>query len=105
MELNDAVLDQLDIDGVLAFAEHVVANSASLWTEIDRVQKQRLQLVLFPEGLRFDSERFGTAVTCLAFKKLDGNGGSNSGMASLMPASWNRVMPWLRAVDELRRAA
>jgi hypothetical protein len=77
MELNDAVLDQLDIDGVLAFAEHVVTNSARLWTELELVQKQRLQQVLFPEGLRFDGERFGTAVTCLAFKKLDGNGGSN----------------------------
>jgi len=30
MELNDAVLDQLDIDGVLAFAERVVTNSAPL---------------------------------------------------------------------------
>ena len=82
MKLNDAVLDQLDIDGVLAFAEHVVTNSARLWTELELVQKQRLQQVLFPEGLRFDGERFGTAVTCLAFKKLDGNGGSNSGVAS-----------------------
>jgi hypothetical protein len=26
-------------------------------------------------------------------------------LASLMPASWNRFVPWLRAVDELRRAA
>jgi hypothetical protein len=26
-------------------------------------------------------------------------------LASQMTASWNRVMPWLRAVDELRRAA
>jgi hypothetical protein len=26
-------------------------------------------------------------------------------LASLMPASWNRIVPWLRAVDELRRAA
>ena len=82
MELNDAVLNQLDIDGVLAFAEHVVTNSARLWTELDLVQKQRLQQVLFPEGLQFDGERFGTAVTCLAFKKLDGSGGSESGMAS-----------------------
>jgi hypothetical protein len=27
------------------------------------------------------------------------------GIASVIPASWNRVVPWLRAVDELRRAA
>jgi len=82
IELNDAVLDQLDIDGVLAFAEHVVTNAARLWIELDLVQKQRLQQTLFPEGLRFDGEKFGTAATCLAFKKLDGSGGSNSGMAS-----------------------
>jgi hypothetical protein len=82
MELNDAVLDQLDIDGVLAFGEHVVTNSARLWTELDLAQRQRLQSVLFPEGLRFDGKRFGTAVTCLAFKKLDGSGGSSAGMAS-----------------------
>jgi hypothetical protein len=49
MELNDAVLDQLDIDGVLAFAEHVVTNAARLWTELELVQKQRLQQVLFPK--------------------------------------------------------
>jgi site-specific DNA recombinase len=82
IELNDAVLDQLDIDGVLAFAEHVVTNAARVWIELDLVQKQRLQQTLFPEGLRFDGEKFGTAATCLAFKKLDGSGGSNSGMAS-----------------------
>src|SRR5262249_60434613 len=70
IELNDAVLDQLDIDGVLAFAEHVVTNAARLWIELDLIQKQRLQQVVFPEGLRFDGVEFGTAVTCLAFKKL-----------------------------------
>lgn len=26
-------------------------------------------------------------------------------VASPMPASWNRIVPWLRAIDELRRAA
>jgi len=80
IELNDAVLDQLDVDGVLAFAEHVVTNAARLWIELDLAQKQRLEQTLFPEGLRFDGEKFGTAATCLAFKKLDGSGGSNSGI-------------------------
>ena len=81
-ELNDAVIEQLDVDGVLGFAEHVIENAAHLWTHLGLDEKQRLQQVLFPEGLSFDGEKFGTAVTCLAFKKLDGNGGSESGMAS-----------------------
>lgn len=28
-----------------------------------------------------------------------------SDVASLMPASWNQIVPWLRAIDQLRRAA
>jgi hypothetical protein len=72
IELSEMVIEQLDIDSVLAFAEHVVTNAARLWMELDLVQKRRLQQILFPEELRFDGEKFGTAVTCLPFKKLDG---------------------------------
>ena len=68
---------------VLAFAEHVVTNAARRWMELDLAQKQRLQQVLFSQGLRFDGEKFGAAVTCLAFRKLQGNGEPESGMASL----------------------
>jgi hypothetical protein len=68
MELSEAVLSQLDVDGVLAFAEHVLTNGARLWMELGLDQKQQLQQALFPEGLRLDREEFGTAVTCLAFK-------------------------------------
>jgi hypothetical protein len=82
IELNDAVLSQLDIEGVLAFAEHVMTNAARLWMELALGQKQQLQKALFPNGLHFDGERFGTAVTCLAFKKLGGNGGAESEVAS-----------------------
>jgi hypothetical protein len=79
MELSDAVRDQLDVKGVLAFAEHLLTNAAPMWLGLD--EKQELQRVLFPEGLRFDREKFGTAITCSAFKKLDETGGLNSGMA------------------------
>src|ERR1035437_363579 len=50
--------------------------------ELGLDQKQQLQQALFPEGLRFDGEEFGTAVTCLAFKQLDENGKPKSGVAS-----------------------
>ena len=45
-------------------------------------QKQRLQTVFFPEGLRFDGEGFGTAATCLAFKQLGPGETVKDGMAS-----------------------
>jgi hypothetical protein len=55
--------------------------SARFWMEAPAAQKQKLQTVL-SRGVRLKDGRFGTAVTCLAFKKLDGIGGSDSGMAS-----------------------
>jgi hypothetical protein len=82
IDLADVVSEQLDVDGVLAFAEHVLTNAARLWMELGLDQKHRLQQVLFPEGLRFDGERFGTAVTCLAFKQLAEDGEAESRLAS-----------------------
>ena len=81
-ELGDAVLDQLDVEGLLGFAEHLLTNAARLWAELEPDQKQQLQRVLFPEGLRFDGERFGTAVTCLAFTQLRPSTSSKNGVAS-----------------------
>jgi hypothetical protein len=49
--------------------------------ELGLDQKQQLQKAVFPSGLQFDGERFGTAVTCLAFKKF-GEDGSGSESAS-----------------------
>ena len=67
IEMRDAQLEALDVEGVLGFAEHVLTNAARLWIEASLEQRQRLQQVFFPEGLRFDGESFGTAVTSLAF--------------------------------------
>jgi site-specific DNA recombinase len=82
MELSAATEKQLDVEGALAFAEHLLTNAARLWMELGLDQKQQLQQVLFPEGLRFDGEKFGTAVTCLAFKQLAENGEPRSEVAS-----------------------
>ena len=71
MELGDAVLDDLDVEGVLGFAEHALTNAARLWVELDIGGKQELQQALFPEGVSFDGEEFGTAVTSLAFKHFE----------------------------------
>ncbi len=82
--------------------EHVLTNAARLWMELGLTQKQQLQRVLFPEGLRFDGERFGTVVTCLAFKKLGENGGPKSGVASPSIPSWNQIAAWLGQMQKLR---
>lgn len=70
MESAEAKHDELDIEGVLAFAENVLNDATGLWVAASLDQKQRLQRVFFPEGLKFDGKAFRTAVTCLAFKQL-----------------------------------
>ncbi len=91
MELHDATLEELDVEGILVFAEHVLTNASGLWSEASLDQKQRLQQVFFPEGLEFDGERFGTAATCLAFKLLQPSEDSESRMAS--PAGFEPASP------------
>ena len=87
LELHEIRLEELDVEGVLAFAEHLLTNAGRLWMEASLDQKQRLQQVFFPEGLGFDGEEFGTAVTCLAFKQLSSDQAVGSGMAS--PTGFN----------------
>jgi len=45
MELSAAIEGQVDVEGVLAFAEHLLTNAAKLWLELDLNQKQQLQQV------------------------------------------------------------
>jgi hypothetical protein len=49
---------------------YLIVNAGRLWMELALAQKQQLQRVIFPEALRFDGERFGTAITCLPFKQF-----------------------------------
>jgi site-specific DNA recombinase len=70
MQERDAKLEDYDVEAVLNFAEHVILNAARLWIEFSSDQKQRLQKVLFPEGVRFEDGVIKTAATCLLFKLL-----------------------------------
>jgi hypothetical protein len=57
MEAHEA---ELDVEGVLGFAEHLLFNTGRLWQEFGLDQKQRLQKVLFPNGLHFSDGFLGT---------------------------------------------
>jgi site-specific DNA recombinase len=83
MEEREAKLEGYDVEAVLAFAEHVVLNAARLWVEFPSDQKQRLQKVLFPEGVRFEDGIIQTTVTCLLFKLLPQAQGEKSTLATL----------------------
>jgi len=82
LRLHDSRIDELDIDALLAFAEHVMGDAARIWSEASMEQRTRLQRVFFPRGLEFDGIRFGTAPTCLAFREIPENSGTENGLAS-----------------------
>lgn len=75
LELHDSRIDEIDVKGILAFAERLILNLGNVWIEAPLSQRQEIQGALFPNGLPFDGKRFGTAVTCLMFSKLEGFGG------------------------------
>ena len=82
VELSENRMDELDVDGVLAFAEHVVLNAQRLWSEYNPQRRRHLQQVLFPKGLKFDGESSKTPVTCLFFRNLEAQEGAESQMVS-----------------------
>jgi len=83
MQERDAKLEEYDVDGVLAFASHVILNAARLWLEFSSDQKQRLQKVLFPEGVSFADGIYKTTETCLIFKLLEESDGEKTSLATL----------------------
>ena len=81
-ELSDVRFDELDIEGVLSFAEHVLGNLTTLWLAANVEDRCRLQITVFPTGLVWDGERFGTAPTNGAFSWLRQISEAESSVAS-----------------------
>ena len=70
MALHDAHLDELDIEGLLGFAEEVLARPSRFWVEATLDQRQRLQRALFPAGVTYAAGEFGTAETSFIYRML-----------------------------------
>src|SRR5262249_19724297 len=91
MAAHDAKLEGLDVGAVVVFAEHGLLNAARLWTEFSIEQKQRLQQVLFPEGITYADGKFGTTETSLIFSMLGSVQGRDESEAS--PAGFEPTLP------------
>jgi hypothetical protein len=99
-------IEEIDVEGILAFAERVLPRAADLWVQASLNQKQRLQQLFFPEGIAFDGNQFNrTATTAPFFKCLAPGESAEERMVSQTFASWNRIADWLRRLNGLRSAA
>jgi hypothetical protein len=71
MDRHATELEELDVEGILAFAERVLPSASNLWVQSSLNQKQRLQQLFFPEGVRFDGKKLvGTGLTLPVFNYL-----------------------------------
>ena len=70
VELHEARENELDMEGVVAFAERVLLDAPHMWQLMSSDQKQRFQQALFPEGVQFSDGAYRTATTCFAFNGL-----------------------------------
>ena len=71
MDRHSSELEEMDVEGILAFAERVLPSASNLWVQSSLAQKQRLQQVFFPDGIRFDGKKLvGTGTTLPVFNYL-----------------------------------
>ena len=71
IDRHSGQLEELDVEGILAFAERVLPRAADLWVHALLDQRQRFQQLFFPDGIAFDGNRFiGTGGTAPAFSYL-----------------------------------
>ena len=71
IDRHSGQLEELDVEGILAFAERILPRAADLWVQASLEQRQRFQQLFFPDGIAFDGNRFvGTGATAPAFSYL-----------------------------------
>jgi hypothetical protein len=74
---------ELDVQGILAFAERILPRASDLWVQASLDYKQRLQQLFFPEGIAYDGNRFNrTAATAPLFNYLAPSEGVDERMVS-----------------------
>ena len=62
IEHHAEAVDELDVEGILAFAERILPRASDLWVQALLGYKQRLQQLFFPEGIAYDGNRFDRTV-------------------------------------------
>jgi site-specific DNA recombinase len=84
IDRHSGQLDELDVEGILAFAERVLPRAADLWVQASLEQRQRFQQLFFPEGIAFDGKSLvRTGATGPAFSYLQPIEGGNERVVDL----------------------
>ncbi len=90
-ELMKPAPEGLDIAAVVSFARTLLARPGDSWRAFDLDGKQRLQRLVFPDGIEFDGKTFRTAVTSPVFTALEASAVRDESLAS--PTGIEPVLP------------
>jgi site-specific DNA recombinase len=84
MRLHDAEVEELDIEAVLAFAEHLALHADRMWIAASLDQRQTLQKALYPQGIRTRENRLvRTAPSLLLFNTWEQPASPGEGWCAL----------------------
>ncbi len=103
-KLDKYRVEDLDVKGLLDFTDYVLNHIDKLWLESPLPAKQRLQRVLFPEGVQYAENEFRTAETPIFFKMLEASRDEKSIMVALTPSNSNRLIAWFKEVKSVKES-
>jgi hypothetical protein len=66
--LSFAESDVLDIDSAIEYLIHLLWNTSVIWQTSDLQGKKKIQRRMFPDGLAYSRNGFGTPVTHSIYK-------------------------------------
>src|SRR3954463_3174827 len=58
IDRHSGQVEELDVEGILAFAERILPRAADLWVQASLEQHQRFQQLFFTDGISFDQNGF-----------------------------------------------
>lgn len=97
IELSNATVEEMDVEGMLAFAQHVLEHASALWTAAATTERRiQLQWVCFPQGLSYAFETFQNPISCWEFFNLGVVNTTENGMVDLIQPSWKHFRSWLQ---------
>jgi hypothetical protein len=106
IDRHSTQLEDLDVEGILTFAERVLPKASDLWVHASLDQRRRLQQLFFPDGVPFDGKRFSrTAVNAAAFSYLRPIQQGHENLVAQIFTSWNPLTSWIRQIGHYKAAA
>ena len=101
--LSETTKAEVDIEGVLDFAQELFLDPAKMWRNLNPAQRRIFQGSIFPEGVTFDGEFNRTPVTASFVAQLRDFQGGETCMASPTGVSSNfrELVPDVGGLQEL----